>query len=77
MTNESTPANNPAAVNPTPDPDADPKSDDMRNADTANGENPDADVDDSSPDTRHAETSISHPTGERQARENAEHDPPA
>ena len=53
------------------------KSDDMRTADTANGENPDDDTDAPSPATQHAEGQVSHPTGERQARENLENDPPA
>ncbi len=42
-----------------------PKPDTMREADTANGENPDP------------EQPPEHPTGERQARENRENDPPA
>ncbi len=44
-----------------------PKPETMRQADTANGENPDADT----------ASLPGHPTGERQARENRENDPPA
>lgn len=60
-----------ASSDPTARPAAVPKSREMRAADTANGENPDADA--PSPAT----DGTDHPTGERQARENADNDPPA
>lgn len=55
----------------TASPTAAPKSREMRTADTANGENPDADA--PSPAT----AGTDHPTGEQQARENADVEPPA
>jgi hypothetical protein len=48
----------------------------MREADTANGENPDVDPDEPSPATQRRGDAASHRTGERQAQENAENDPP-
>jgi hypothetical protein len=52
--------------------DAAPKSAEMSAADTANGENPDTDT-----DTENGADEPAHRTGERQAEENVENDPPA
>ena len=62
-----TKSSQPAANAPQPD-DADPKSESMRKADTANGENPDADK---------SEPNKTHRTGAPQARENAVNESPA
>lgn len=72
MTNEATPSK----PTETPDPATAPKSAGMRQADVANGENPDIDAIKTSPAT-HPDDDTPHRTGERQARENAENDPPA
>jgi hypothetical protein len=57
----------------------DEKSASMREADTANGESPDSVEDRSSatPGRRRRDGTTPHPTGEQQARENIENDPPA
>jgi hypothetical protein len=49
----------------------------MRTADTANGEGPDASSAGETPATRATGEGVQHPTGERQAEENADNEPPA
>jgi hypothetical protein len=75
--NEMTSSPTPAKHTVQRDPTAAPKSAAMRQADVANGENPEVEPDEPAPEPPQGKQAGSHRTGEHQAKEDLENDPPA